>query len=58
MKFDIFGFNLNNPDSWLILLIFAGFWAYSYYSLIILLIHTRKQNALLDNEDDSLEITS
>jgi len=58
MEFDISSFNLDNPDSWLIMLIFTGFWVYSYYSLVVLLIHTRKQNLLLENEEEPLEITS
>lgn len=58
MAFDISRFNLNNPDSWLILLVFTGFWAYSYYSFVVLLIHTHKQNLLLENEEESLEVTS
>ena len=58
MEFDISRFNLDNPDSWLILLIFAGFWIYSYYSLVVLLIHMRKQSLLLENEEEPLEITS
>ena len=58
MHFDPSNFNLDNPESWLILLTYIGFWTYSYYSLVILLIHTRKQNQLLENEEDSWEITS
>ena len=58
MEFDISSLNLDNPESWLILLVFAGFWAYSYYSLVVLLIHTRKQHLLLENEEEPLEITS
>ena len=44
MQFNIQSFNLEQPESWLIILIFAVFWGYSYYSLFVLLIHTYKQN--------------
>ncbi len=54
----MFSFNLNNPESWLILLTYAGFWVYSYYSLVVFLIHLRKQNRLIENEDNSLNISS
>lgn len=39
-------FNLDNPESWLILIMYVGFWVYSYYSLIVFLIHTRQENRL------------
>lgn len=51
MQLDTSSFNLDNPDSWLILSIFTGFWICSYYSLVMCLIHTRKQNRLLENEE-------
>ena len=44
MQFNIHRFNLEKPESWLIILIFVGFWVYSYYSLYVLLVHTYKQN--------------
>ena len=44
MQFNIHRFNLEQPESWLIILIFAGFWVYSYYSLFVLLVHTYRQN--------------
>ncbi|MDJ0570560.1 MAG: hypothetical protein QNJ53_16155 [Pleurocapsa sp. MO_192.B19] len=63
MQFDESSFNLDldSPESWLILLIYIGFWVYSYYSLVVFLIHIRKQNRMAKNmelEDNSLEITS
>lgn len=58
MQFGRSGFDVDNPDSWLILSIFIGFWVCSYYSLVMCLIHTRKQNRLLENEEESLEVTS
>ncbi len=47
MQFHTSSFNLDSPESWLILLIYSGFWVYSYYSLVIFLIHIRKQNNLI-----------
>ena len=44
MQFNIHRFNLEQPESWLIILVFAGFWVYSYYSLFVLLVHTYKKN--------------
>ncbi len=44
MQFNIHRLNLGQPESWLIILIFVGFWVYSYYSLFVLLVHTYKQN--------------
>ena len=48
MQFARSNSNLDNPESWLILLIYIGFWVYSYYSLVILLIHTCKQHRLME----------
>lgn len=42
-------FHANSPESWLILTIYAGFWLYSYYSLVIFLIHLRQENKSVDN---------
>jgi len=58
MQFDQSSFNLDTPESWLIVLAYAGFLIYSYYSLVICLIHVRKENRLLETEDNPLEITS
>ena len=44
MQFDESNFNLGNPEPWLVLLMFIGFFGYSYYSLIVLLIYTHKNN--------------
>ena len=41
-----FSFNFDNPESWLILIMYAGFWVSSYYSLVVFLIHTRQENRL------------
>ena len=49
MQCNEFGFALNNSGSWLILSIYIGFWISGYYSLIVFLIHTRKQNCSLEN---------
>lgn len=60
MQFDQSSLNLANPESWLIVLIYIGFWVYSYYSLVVFLIHTRKQNRLMENmelDENSLEVT-
>lgn len=57
MQLNTNSFNLSSPESWLIILIYAVFWGYSYYSLIALLIHTRQQNPLEESEQP-LEITS
>ena len=43
------GFHSNNPESWLILLIYTVFWIYGYYSLVVFLIHLRKQNNSIKN---------
>lgn len=51
MQFNRSNLDFNTPESWLVLLIYSGFWLYSYYSLTIRLIHTRKQNRLLENGD-------
>lgn len=59
MQFNKFSFNLNSSESWLILLIYAGFLLYSYYSLVVYLIHTRKQQRIAENlelEESSLDI--
>ena len=59
MQFNKFSFNLNSSESWLILLIYVGFWLYSYSSLVIYLIHTRKQQRIAENlelEESSLDI--
>ncbi|MEO1671644.1 MAG: hypothetical protein AAFR77_12815 [Cyanobacteria bacterium J06631_2] len=58
MQFNNNSFNPYNPESWLIILIYAIFWGCSYYSLITLLIHTRQQNNLMEEPEKSLEITS
>ncbi|MEM6613686.1 MAG: hypothetical protein AAF652_15790 [Cyanobacteria bacterium P01_C01_bin.72] len=58
MQFNNNTFNLHNPESWLIIMIYAIFWGYSYYSLIMLLIHTRQQHNLMEGSEKSLEITS
>ena len=58
MQFNIHSFNLNNAESWLIILIYAVFWGYSYYSLIVLLLYLHKQNKLTQSDKKSLEITS
>ena len=50
MQFDKSNYSLESPELWLILISYAGFWLYSYYSLIIRLIHTRKQNRIMENE--------
>ena len=44
-------FQIGSPESWLILTIYTGFWIYSYYSLIVFLIHIRKQNNSIENID-------
>ena len=49
MQFDTSCYAPENPEFWLILLTYIGFWGYSYYSLVILLIHTRKHNRSLEN---------
>ncbi|MEM8723833.1 MAG: hypothetical protein AAGE84_31925 [Cyanobacteria bacterium P01_G01_bin.39] len=49
MQFNIHSFNLDNPESCLIILIYAGFWGYSYYALILLLIHTYKRNRSIES---------
>ena len=51
-------FNLADPESWLIILIYAGFWSYSYYSLVVLLIHIRQRNNSIESEEKSLEVSS
>lgn len=51
MQFYRSNLNFDTPESWLVLLIYSGFWLYSYYYLTIRLIHTRKQNRLLENGD-------
>ena len=52
MEFYKFEFSVDSAESWLILLIYIGFWAYSYYSLVIFLIHIRKQNRLMENMEN------
>jgi len=47
-----------NAEFWLIILIYALFWGFSYYSLISLLIHTRQQNNSIEESEPPLEITS
>ena len=49
MQFHESNFNLENPESWLILLMFIGFLGYSYYSLIVLLIYTHRKNQSIAN---------
>ncbi|MCC0177514.1 hypothetical protein I4641_11045 [Waterburya agarophytonicola K14] len=52
-------FNLDNPESWLILIMYVGFWVYSYYALVVFLIHTRQQNRLteeIDLEENSPDV--
>ena len=59
MQCNEFEFASNNSGSWLILSIYIGFWISSYYSLIVFLIHTRKQNRSLENlelEETGLEM--
>ena len=51
MQFNTNIFSLDNPEFWLIILIYALFWGCSYYSLIELLIHTRQQNMPLKNQN-------
>ena len=43
-------FDFHTPESWLIMLIYGGFWFCSYYSLVVFLIHIRQQNRLRENE--------
>lgn len=49
MKFDLSNLNLDSPDAWLILLTYLGFSLYSYYSLVIFLIHLHQKNRLYRN---------
>lgn len=49
MEFGQSSFNLDTPESWLIIMAYAGFWIYSYYSLIVFLIHTHKENQSATN---------
>ena len=49
MQFNESNFNLENPEPWLILLMFIGFLAYSYYSLIAFLIYTYRNDASIVN---------
>lgn len=49
-------FSHSNAEFWLIILTYAVFWSFSYYSLIILLIHTRQQNSSI-KKSESLDIT-
>ena len=56
MQFNTNSFSPTDAESCLIILIYAVFWGFSYYSLITLLIHTRQQNSLIE-ESESLEIT-
>lgn len=58
MQLNIHSFNSANSESWLIILIYAVFWGYSYYSLIMLLIHLRQENKPIEEEKQALEITS
>ena len=58
MQFNANSLSHSNAESWLIVLIYAVFWGFSYYSLIALLIHTRQQNSSIEESDRSLEITS
>ncbi|MEL6930818.1 MAG: hypothetical protein AAFO95_19625 [Cyanobacteria bacterium J06600_6] len=58
MQFNTNSFNLSNADSWLIILIYAIFWGFSYYSLVTLLIHTRQQHNSIEDSETPLEITS
>ena len=58
MQFNIHSFNLNDAESWLIMLIYAVFWGYSYYSLIVLLLYLNKQKKLTESDKKSLEITN
>ena len=57
MQFNPNTLNHTYAESWLIILIYAVFWGFSYYSLISLLIHTRQQNNSIE-ESESLEVTS
>jgi len=58
MQFNTNSFSHSNAESWLIILIYAIFWVFSYYSLIILLIHNRQQNNSIKESEKPLEITS
>ncbi|MDJ0594364.1 MAG: hypothetical protein QNJ72_31050 [Pleurocapsa sp. MO_226.B13] len=51
MQFNTSCFVTDNPESWLILSIYIGFWGYSYYSLVIFLIHTHRRHRLQENMD-------
>ena len=57
MQFNTNSLSHTYAESWLIILIYAVFWGFSYYSLITLLIHTRQQNNSI-KESESLEVTS
>ena len=48
-----FSFNFDNPESWLILIMYVGFWVYSYYSLVVFLIHTRQENRLKSKPENN-----
>ena len=56
MQFNQSSFNLDTPESWLIVLAYAVFFIYSYYSLVVCLIHVRKENLIQEMEDNPLEI--
>ncbi len=58
MQVNIDSFKLDSPESCLIILIYAGFWGYSYYSLIVLLIHTYKQNQSTEETTHALSVDS
>ena len=56
MQFNTHNFALSSPESWLIILIYAGFLVCSYFSLVKLLIHLHQQDAI--DEQDSVEAIS
>lgn len=57
MQLNQSSFNLDSPESWLIVLSYAGFLIYSYYSLVICLINIRKKNRLLETKENPIEVT-
>ena len=58
MQFNNHQLGLASPESWLIILIFAGFWGSSYFSLVSLLIHIYQRDSSSKSEEQPLEITS
>ena len=49
MEFYGSSFHASSPESWLILAVYVGFWLYSYYSLVIFLIHIRQESKSVEN---------